>query len=347
MSYNGSGTFLINTAGQPVVAGTTITATAFNTLTTDLANGLTNAICKDGQSTPTADISFGNNKITNLKAGTLLSDAARLSQVQDGSTIYLTSVSGTDTITGTAVPSISSYTAGNMFNFVAAGTNTGAATININGIGAVSITKNGATALDAGDISSGKVYTIVYDGAQFQVDIAGSISTPISIANGGTNAATESDARTNLGVPTGTSGAVLGFLDGANTWSGIQTLSVGADITPAATPSTTSVGYLGTPLNTQNTAYTFIMSDAGKTIYHTSATAHSYAIPANGSVAYPIGTIICIENESGAGDITLSINTDTLRWNSSTGTRTIAANGSAAIKKVDSTTWRLVGAGIT
>ena len=37
MSYNGAGTFVINSAGQPVAAGTAITATAFNALTADLA----------------------------------------------------------------------------------------------------------------------------------------------------------------------------------------------------------------------------------------------------------------------------------------------------------------------
>jgi hypothetical protein len=40
VSYNGSGSFTINTAGQPVVAGTTITASVFNALTADLATGL-------------------------------------------------------------------------------------------------------------------------------------------------------------------------------------------------------------------------------------------------------------------------------------------------------------------
>lgn len=58
MSYNGSGTFNINTAGQPVVTGTTITSTAFNLLTADLGTGLSTAICKDGQTTTTASIPF-------------------------------------------------------------------------------------------------------------------------------------------------------------------------------------------------------------------------------------------------------------------------------------------------
>lgn len=48
-------------------------------------------------------------------------------------------------------------------------------------------------------------------------------TSPLSIPKGGTAGATASAARTNLGVPTGTSGAVLGFLNTANTWSAAQT----------------------------------------------------------------------------------------------------------------------------
>ena len=58
VSYNGSGTFQINTSGQPVVAGTVISSTAFNALTADLATGLSTAITKDGQTTATARIPF-------------------------------------------------------------------------------------------------------------------------------------------------------------------------------------------------------------------------------------------------------------------------------------------------
>jgi hypothetical protein len=58
MSYNGSGTFNINTSGQPVVTGTVISSTAFNALTSDLGTGLSTAITKDGQTTATARIPF-------------------------------------------------------------------------------------------------------------------------------------------------------------------------------------------------------------------------------------------------------------------------------------------------
>ena len=58
MSYNGSGTFVVNSSGQPVVTGTVISSTAFNALTADLATGLSTAITKDGQTTTTSRILF-------------------------------------------------------------------------------------------------------------------------------------------------------------------------------------------------------------------------------------------------------------------------------------------------
>lgn len=58
MSFNGAGTFSINTAGNPVVTGTTISSTWANALTADLATGLSTTVCKDGQTTTTAAVPF-------------------------------------------------------------------------------------------------------------------------------------------------------------------------------------------------------------------------------------------------------------------------------------------------
>jgi len=179
MSYNGTGTFNINTAGQPVVTGTTITSTAFNLLTADLATGLTTALTKDGQTTPTANIPMGTFKITGLGAGTSATDAAQYGQLQAGATTIAT-VTGTDTLTGSLTPAIAAYATGNLFSFVAANTNTGATTINLNSLGAKSITKSGSTALTAGNIVSGQVYLIEYDGTRFQ--LINPTTTPVSLS---------------------------------------------------------------------------------------------------------------------------------------------------------------------
>ena len=70
MSYNGSGTFVVNSAGQPVVTGTVISSTAFNALTADLATGLSTAITKDGQTTTTVRVPFAQGI-----SSTLVTDA--------------------------------------------------------------------------------------------------------------------------------------------------------------------------------------------------------------------------------------------------------------------------------
>jgi hypothetical protein len=74
MSYNGSGTFNINSSGQPVVTGTTISSTVFNALTADLATGLSTAITKDGQTATTARIPFANGI-----SSTLVTDSTSIS----------------------------------------------------------------------------------------------------------------------------------------------------------------------------------------------------------------------------------------------------------------------------
>lgn len=96
---------------------------------------------------------------------------AFIRQLKDGAEFppLLTSVSGTNTITGTAPASISALSSGMTFRFVAAGDNTGAVTLNVNSIGATSITTDGTTALSAGMIKSGQMVTVTYVGSNFRL----------------------------------------------------------------------------------------------------------------------------------------------------------------------------------
>lgn len=79
MSFS-SGTFSINTAGQPVVTGTVISSTAFNALTTDLATGLSTCLLKDGTQTVTGNIPMSSFKFTGLAAGSANGDSLRYEQ---------------------------------------------------------------------------------------------------------------------------------------------------------------------------------------------------------------------------------------------------------------------------
>lgn len=105
------------------------------------------------------------------------------------------------------------------------------------------------------------------------------------------------------------------------------------------------------PQNSQSNAYTMVLSDAGKHILHPSAdtTARTFTIPANASVAYPIGTAITIVNQNGAGVITIAITSDTMRLAGAgtTGSRSLAANGIATALKISSTEWLISGTGLS
>lgn len=114
---------------------------------------------------------------------------------------------------------------------------------------------------------------------------------------------------------------------------------------------TNEVGYKNIPQNSQSAAYTLVLGDAGKHILHPSAdtTARIFTIPANSSVAFPIGTAVTFVNQNSAGTITIAITTDTMRLAGAgtTGSRTLAANGVATAIKITSTEWIISGTNLT
>lgn len=68
----------------------------------------------------------------------------------------------------TVAETITSYTAGKYYTFIANHAHTTTATLNINGVGAVAINKeDGTVALEGGEIRSGDLVTVVYDGTRF------------------------------------------------------------------------------------------------------------------------------------------------------------------------------------
>ena len=77
--------------------------------------------------------------------------------------------SGTDTYAVTLSLNVTALRTFGIYLISFTNANTGAATLNINGIGAIALKKDGATALASGDISAGQVYELVYDGTNFQI----------------------------------------------------------------------------------------------------------------------------------------------------------------------------------
>lgn len=162
---------------------------------------------------------------------------------------------------------------------------------------------------------------------------AANVTGTVAVANGGTGATTAANARTNLGAAA----------SGANT--DITSLEQDVAIVATGTIGTDSIGYRGAPQNAQTGAYALTLNDNGK---HISITTGGITIPANASVAFPIGATIVIYNNSGSSQ-TIAITSDTLRQagTTNTGSRTLAGYGLATVVKVAATVWVISGAGLS
>jgi hypothetical protein len=132
--------------------------------------------------------------------------------------------------------------------------------------------------------------------------------------------------------------------------SGLGT-SVATQLANSADGSNASgVGFRGVPQNSQSTAYTTVMADAGKEIFHPVGdnNARTFTIDSNANVAYPIGTAITFTNMA-AANVTIAITSDTLMLvgTGATGSRTLAQYGRATALKQTSTQWMISGINLT
>lgn len=89
-----------------------------------------------------------------------------------------------------------------------------------------------------------------------------------------------------------------------------------------------------TPMSSADLTY------ANKWYSCSNASAISFVIPANASVAYPVGTVFAIY-QAGAGQVTVSVTSDTLR--APNGAKTAAQYSLILATKVASTTWVVSG----
>lgn len=94
--------------------------------------------------------------------GDARTDLATVAKVQDSSFIYGGTSGGTaNAQTLACTPAITAYAAGQVFVFLAGATNTGAPTINVNGVGDISVYRSDGSSARAGDIVQNQMHVIV------------------------------------------------------------------------------------------------------------------------------------------------------------------------------------------
>jgi hypothetical protein len=271
----------------------------------------------------TADINAGT--IDNTTIGTTTAAAAKVTTLDVTSTLALNGDTGVSgyvlTSNGASAPTWQA---------------------NANGLAIVDdTTTNSSFYLTFTSASTGNITTANVSSTKLSFNPSTGVLTlgaALPVASGGTGATTSTG-----------SGAVVLATSPSLVTPVLGTPSSGT-LSSCTVDGTDAVGFRNTPVNSQSAAYTLVLADSGKTIFHPAAdnTARTFTIPANSSVAYPVGTVLTFVNLA-AADVTIAITTDTmyLAGDGTTGSRTLAEYGIASAVKLASTDWLISGNGLT
>tara|TARA_R110000868_G_scaffold341007_1_gene601862 strand:- start:208 stop:1314 length:1107 start_codon:yes stop_codon:yes gene_type:complete len=314
------GTTGLTTSGGPVtgsgtitVAGTLAVANGGTGATTLTAN---NVLLGNGTSAPQAVAPSTTGNVLTSNGTTWQSTAPA-----GGGGGTVTSVGGTGTVNGIALT----------------GTVTSSGNLTLGGtLSGVNLTSQVTGTLPVANGGTGTTATTF---ANLTTNVTGTLP----VANGGTGVTTK----------TGTGAVVLGSaptITGATLVTPVLGTPSSGNLSACTVDGTDEVGFRNIPQNSQSAAYTLVLADAGKHIYHptTDAVARTFTIPSNASVAYPIGTAITFVNMT-TQVVTIAITTDTMYLSDAgtTGSRSLARYGSATALKLTSTTWLISGSGLT
>lgn len=150
---------------------------------------------------------------------------------------------------------------------------------------------------------------------------------------------------TSVTAGTGLSG---GTITGSGTIAIDTATTVDVSTAQTLTNKTLTDPKINLTLNAQTgTTYTFVLTDNGRLVTASNASAQTYSIPTNASVAFPIGTQINII-QIGAGQVTINAVTSGTTTISSTGATATAPKlraqySSATCIKAGTDLWYVVG----
>lgn len=203
MAYNisafaGAGAQFFDNNGDPLVggllyvytAGTVTPATTWTSNSGAVAN--TNPIVLDAAGRTPNQIWLNSGVtykfILKTSTGVTIGTYDNIPAIDDPTVFNnLITVTGTNTLIGTSVPPYTTYVAGMTISFVAVNTNTGAVTIDVDGLGAKNIFVGSASPLSGGEIVAGRIIQLEYDGTRFQLQalsLADNTVTTAKLVNG-------------------------------------------------------------------------------------------------------------------------------------------------------------------
>lgn len=366
----------INTAAAIAatkIAGTAVTQADTGTVTsTMIADGTivdadinaSAAIARTKIANPTADVSNGGYKITNLGTPTSNTDASTkayvdtsISNLIDGapSTLdTLNEIAAALNDTANFADTVVLKTGSTMSGALAMGTN------KITGLGDPTNAQDAATKnyIDTVTVAPGNLTGPITSvgsatsiasqtgtGTKFVVDTSPTLVTPVlgvataTSINGTTIPSTKTLVVTTdkLSVHAATTSSELAGVISDETGSGALVFGTSPAISDPKIAQT---------INAQTgTTYTFVLADQGKYITASNASAQTYTIPANSSVAFPIGSSIDLI-QIGAGQVTVQGNGGVTVYSTGATAATPKARvqySAMTLKKVATDTWHIIG----
>lgn len=194
-------------------------------------------------------------------------------------------------------PVTSALVAGQLYFFIANFSNTGPATINIDGHGAIAITKQGMTALASGDIATGQAVAGLYDGTQLQ-DL-----TPGGSGIAGPGSSTDH----SVVLWNGTGGTVIKngpALGVAGQFLGSN--GAGADPSFQTLPATVTAA---TQADMEAASSTTVFASPGRMKYEPGVAKAWAKVTNSGTPTLSQGRNISSLTDNGAGDVTINFTT--------------------------------------
>lgn len=164
MPRNSNGQFVLP-AGNPVVPSTLITTSWANTTMNDLALGLTESLAINGSSVPIANLPMGGFRHTNVGAPVASNEYQTAGYAQQWLLNRVTAVTEptANQYQGNLALGQTTFVDGQVIQIMFPTTNTGAATLNINGAGAFPIQRTDGTPIPNNTLIAGSHYLLVWD----------------------------------------------------------------------------------------------------------------------------------------------------------------------------------------